>query len=214
MTQPLPSQEAKARTAPEQAVGVSPADGPESRRRWRTVLIAVAALVVVGGILFLVSDLGEDSNRGAAEPTEQGETQDGDTAEPGDPDGGQAAPSQPTEELPVGSVVGEGSIAGSLARAEAFMDAVVMGDLQGALGLGGADFRDRYDGDEAKLATALTEAAGGVLPDNYAIESLDYDAVAEADAVALRVTLPDGNFDRLVVMVGEENGAAVVVGLE
>lgn len=213
MTQPRPSQEAAPRTAPQQSDGAFPAEGPESRRPWRIVLIGVAALLVVAGIVLVVSLLGDDSdedaNRGPAEQTEQAESQDG-GGEPEEP----ATPSEAGEEPPAVTELGEESIPGSLARAEAFMGAVVMGDLQSALGLGSAEFQARYAGDEAQLATELTEAAGGTLPDNYAIESIARDADAGTDVVTLRVTLPDGSYDELLLTVGEENATAVVIAFE
>ncbi|RBY83184.1 hypothetical protein DQ240_17420 [Blastococcus sp. TF02A-26] len=106
-----------------------------------------------------------------------------------------------------------GTVPGSVDRAAAFMDDVVLGDFPSAVGHGGSDFQDRYGPDETLLADDIA-AITTALPVDYTIDAVQSDSGHDADVVTLTVELPDGSYSGLGVYVADEDGIAVVIGFQ
>jgi hypothetical protein len=206
------------------AYGQPPFGGPGAKPPRNKLLpwligMVVALVVALGALAFVLLGADDDAANSTAAASESvpGDEQlgdvDGDAVVPPDHDG----PEEQGEIFPEddGAYTGDGgAIVGSLDRGAAFMDDVVLGDYASALGHGGADFQAYYNGDDSQLADEMAIGSGGALPVNYTIDAIGWDPKTEADILELTVELPDGTFDDLIVLVGEESGMAVVVGFQ
>jgi hypothetical protein len=184
--------------------------------------VALAAALAALGFVLLGSDDGSGTTAARATASEQADEEaageglgdtDGDAVVPPDYDGpelqGEIIPDEGTPYAGDG-----GAVLGSVDRGAAFMDDVVLGDLPSALGHGNAQFQIYYGGDVDLLADEIAVAAGGPLPVNYTIDAVSFDPRSEYDILELTVELPDGTYDPMIVLVGEEGGTAVVVGFQ
>jgi hypothetical protein len=171
---------------------------------WLIGLLAVL-LVVAAVLAFLLIRQGDDPGTPAAQttPSEQSTS-----SEPTSTDQG-ATPSGEEPYTDEG-----GSITGSADRGAAFMDEVVLGQFENALGHGGTDFQAYYDGDAGLLEEEIITAAGGAAPVTYTIDGVGYNSEVDADVLSLTVEQPDGTLDDMVVLVGEEGTSTVVVGFQ
>ena len=180
----------------------SPYAPPRSKALPWLIGVLVVLLVVAGVLAFLLIQRDDDapstptaqstSTETSAPPTDQGATPAGE--EPYTDDGG--------------------NITGSADRGAAFMDEVVLGQYENALGHGGSDFQAYYAGDADLLETEILTATGNAQPVNYTIDAVEYESEVDADVLSLTVELPDGTRDDMVVLVGEEGTGTVVIGFE
>lgn len=198
------------------AYGGPPSPPPAPRRNallpW--LVGALVLLVALAGVLAFVLLRADDTADSApAEESVQAEEQLGDV------DGDAVVPPEADEEqVPddhgAPNTGDGGQVAGSVDRAAAFMDDVVLGDFPTAIGHGGSDFQAYYAGDADLLAAEIAEAAGGTLPANYTLDAVSSDPGTGADVVDVTLELPDGSYDGMVVLVGQEGDLAVVIGFQ
>jgi hypothetical protein len=200
--------------------GVPGAPGPAKRSLLPWLIVTGVALVAALGVLVFLLLRGDDGGTTNAaeqstEPSAQqsdeglGDT-DGDAVVPPDHDG----PEQQGDVIPEDDGTGFGYDA-SADRAAAFMDRVMLGDYDGAIGFGGQEFQLYYDGDTALFAAEIEEATnGGTLDYDYSIDSVVWDAANEADVVSMTVIMAEGWPDDFTVLIGAEDGNLVVVGFQ
>jgi hypothetical protein len=176
------------------------------------LIAALVLLLAVAGVLGFLLLKSNDKGSTAADQSAQADDQlgdvDGEAVEP--PPGDEGA--GPPEGEPYTD--GGGVITGSEDRAAAFMDEVVLGQFENALGHGGTAFQEYYAGDAGLLEDEIITAAGGARPVNYTIDAVGYNADVDADVLSLTVEQPDGTIDDMIVLVGEEGSTTVVVGFE
>ncbi|WP_158548767.1 hypothetical protein [Blastococcus sp. TF02A-26] len=191
-----------------------PATGAPPRRSLVPWLVAALVLLVaaVGVIAFLLLEADDDGRATTGDERVQAEEQLGDV------DGDAVVPPEADEEQVPDDhgapYTGDGgTVPGSVDRAAAFMDDVVLGDFPSAVGHGGSDFQDRYGPDETLLADDIA-AITTALPVDYTIDAVQSDSGHDADVVTLTVELPDGSYSGLGVYVADEDGIAVVIGFQ
>ncbi|MGY1803824.1 hypothetical protein ACI78T_11145 [Blastococcus sp. SYSU D00922] len=171
-------------------------------------------LVAVAGVLaFLLLRADDTADSNPAQESAQAEEQlgdlDGDAVVPPEADEEQVPDDHGTPYAGDG-----GQIIGSVDRGAAFLDDVVLGDFPTAIGHGGSDFQAYYAGDADLLSAEIAEAAGGTLPVNYTIDAVSFDPGTASDVLDVTLELPDGSYDGMVVLVGQEGGTAVVIGFQ
>ena len=171
---------------------------PKSKAIPWLIGVLVVLLIVAGVLAFLLLTRDDDAPASPAATT----------APPTSTDQG-ATPSGEEPYTDAGGV-----ITGSADRGAAFMDEVVLGQFENALGHGGADFQAYYNGDAGLLEDEIITAAGGARPVNYTIDGVGYNSEVDADVLSLTVEQPDGTRDDMVVLVGEEGSTTVVVGFQ
>lgn len=192
-------------TGPPTGPPYGPPTGPPPRNKalpW-AIGVLVTLLAVAGVLVVLLLTRDDDA---PAPPAAQSTASEATTAAPTPTDQGATPPG----EEPYAD--DGGSITGSADRAAVFLDDVVLGDYENALGHGGSDFQAYYGGDADLLEEEILTATGGVQPVGYAVVGVEYDAEVDADVISVSAELPDGGTDDLVVLVGEEGTSTVVVG--
>ena len=184
---------------------------PKQRRSLVPWLVAALVLLVAaaGVIAFLLLRADDDAPAAGDERVQAQEPL-------GDVDGDAVVPPEADEEQVPDDhgapYTGDGgTIPGSVDRAAVFMDDVVLGDFGSAVGHGSADFQTRYGADPSVIGSEIA-AIDGSLPENYTIDAVQSDEALGGDVVVLTVVLPDGSYNGLDVIVGEEDGRAVVLG--
>jgi hypothetical protein len=172
------------------------------------VVLLVAALAVLLFVLLKADDDAPPSGDERVQAEEQLGDVDGDAVVPPDADDEQVPADEGT---PYGG--DGGAIVGSVDRGAAFMDDVVLADFPSAVGHGSVEFQARYGADESQLGMDIADITGS-LPVNYTIDAVQYDEAVQADVLVLTVELLDGTYTGLDVIVGEEDGRAVVLGFQ